>query len=453
MSAAAGDGGHVAVIDHGKSHVRVLVFDPAGDILAEERCNTPTDDRGPYPAEDVEALHPFVLSALSGFAARFAIDAIVPVAHGAAGALIGGDGLVLPVVDYEGAIPAEIDAAYEAMRPPFGETASPSLPLGLNLGRQLFMQQQRFPEKVAQADAFVPLAQYWAFLLSGVMASEVTSLGAHTDLWDVHRRAPSSLVTGAGWARLFPAVRPAGDTLGPIRPDIARQTGLSPQTRVLTGLHDSNASLVPYLGTAKTPFAVVSSGTWVIVMHVGGSPGPLDPAADMLANVDIFGRPTPSARFMGGREFAALSNDDAPPTLEAARAVIAAGTLALPGFCEQGGPWAHRRGTIVGPVPERPGARASLASLYTALVTDNLLTRLGVKGPVFVDGPLAQNPVWLGAMAALTDGVCPQTGASSAAGAAMLARGVPAAATLSPHPKTLDLGNLRARWMAAITAR
>ena len=54
------------------------------------------------------------------------------------------------------------------------------------------------------------------------------------------------------------------------------------------------------------PFSVVSTGTWVIAMAVGGAAVELDPARDTLVNVNAFGEPVPSARFMGGREFATL---------------------------------------------------------------------------------------------------------------------------------------------------
>ena len=67
-------------------------------------------------------------------------------------------------------------------------------------------------------------------------------------------------------------------------------------------------------------------------MAVGGG-GPLDPDWDMLANVDVTGRPTPCARFMGGREYAVLAGErPAPVGPDDIAAVVAAGTLALPAF-------------------------------------------------------------------------------------------------------------------------
>ena len=218
---------------------------------------------------------------------------------------------------------------------------------GLNLGRHIFYYERHFPAQFRQATAFLTYAQYFAWRLGGAMASEATSLGAHTDLWRPKEGDLSSMVDKLGWRRLFPLRRKAWDTLGTLKPEIAAATGLSPNVRIICGAHDSNASLVPHLLSRREPFTVISTGTWVIIMAVGGT-ARLDPEADMLANVDV-GRPVPTARFMGGREYAVLAGD-APADADEADvdAIIASGVLALPAFSDQGGPFASRKGVIEG---------------------------------------------------------------------------------------------------------
>lgn len=58
--------------------------------------------------------------------------------------------------------------------------------------------------------------------------------------------------------------------LGTLRRELAEQTGLFADTPVMVGIHDSNASLLPYLGTDDA-FTIVSTGTWVIAMAVGAA--------------------------------------------------------------------------------------------------------------------------------------------------------------------------------------
>lgn len=335
---------------------------------------------------------------------------------------------------------------------------APPLPLRLNLGRQLFWQQARFGRRVAALRAFLTQPQYRAWRLSGVMASAVTSLGAHTDLWALAKGAPSSLAAGQDWTRLFAPRRAAFEALGPVTARIAALTGLRPDTRVLAGVHDSNASLLPHLAGRAAPFAVVSTGKWVVVFHVGGDAARLDPATDMLANVDVLGRPVPCARFMGGRERAEIAGDDpAPACLAMAARLTALGVMALPAFAATGGAWLGRRGAIIGALPDTAGARATLASLYGALVTDDALARLGVTGPIVVDGPSAADQVFLAALAALRpDQRVEAAGeaASSAQGAALLARwGGPLTTTHADAvaPLAADLAAYRACWRAALT--
>ena len=58
--------------------------------------------------------------------------------------------LALPVLDYEHDGPEQLAADYDAARPPFAETGTPRLPIGLNLGAQLFWQARAFPEAFAR---------------------------------------------------------------------------------------------------------------------------------------------------------------------------------------------------------------------------------------------------------------------------------------------------------------
>ena len=351
MNGDAGMNGCVAVFDIGKTNMKVVVFDAAGKVVAERGCpNAPlaADAKWPYLKLDTEGAWSFLIGALKELGARFSIEAISTTTHGCAGVLMGRDGVALPPLDYEFDGFAAVDAAYDAARPPYDETRSPHLPRGLNLGRHIFYFERHFPAQFEQATAFLTYPQYFAWRLGGTMASEVTSLGAHTDLWRPKEGALSSMVDKLGWRRLFPPMRRAWDTLGTLKPEVAAATGLPQNVRIVCGAHDSNASLVPHLVSRREPFTVISTGTWVIIMAVGGT-ARLDPKADMLANVDVRGVPVPTARFMGGREFSVLAGD-APADADEAdvAAMIASGALALPAFSDQGGPFAcaqrrHRR--------------------------------------------------------------------------------------------------------------
>jgi sugar (pentulose or hexulose) kinase len=307
------------------------------------------------------------------------------------------------VLDYEHAGPEELAADYAALADDFADSFSPPLPLGLNLGRQIFWQSRRFPEEFARVTDILTYPQYWAWRLCGVKASEVTSFGCHTDLWRPREGRLSGLVERAGWRSRFPPLRPAWQALGPLGAEVVAATGLGAECRVLAGIHDSNVSYLAYLARSASPFAVVSSGTWVICMAGGGRLDRLAAERDMLANVDATGAPVPTARFMGGREYQAILGgaQGAHATPADLVALLAKGTLALPSFAPETGPFPGRPGRIVGPAPAAPAERAALAALYSALMLDCVLAQLGAAGPIFIDGPFARNPLITEALATL----------------------------------------------------
>jgi sugar (pentulose or hexulose) kinase len=445
----------VAVLDVGKTNLKLALFDQ-GRLLWETSSPNRILSGPPYPHEDVEGAWAFFLGALHHAARDHKIEALVVTAHGAAGALIGASDLAAPVMDYEFPGVDEIEPDYATIRPPFAESLSPKLPAGLNLGRQLAYQKWRCPDLFARAAHFVPYPQYWAWRLTGVAASEVTSLGSHTDLWAPRQGHASSLVEALGISNLLPPLRRARDPLGPVRSEVAAATGLALKTQVLCGIHDSNASLLPYLVSRPAPFTVLSTGTWVILMCVGLPLDKLDPRDDTLANVDALGRPIACGRFMGGREYAVIAGRGGNPDLAALERVIASGAIALPCFSGQGGPYAATEGVIRGDVERHD--RTALATLYSALVTDLMLTRMGAtSGDLIVEGSFAGNIAFcqtIGALRPKQPVFAAEDSAGTARGAAMLAHWPPACSITTPTPVATvlipGLDAYREAWQAAI---
>jgi L-fuculokinase len=394
---------HVAVIDIGKTHSRIAFIDPESDqeIWSARRANGRVDS--PLGLQlDILAVERWLIAQLKGAPHREHVSAIVPIAHGAAAAFMAADGEVAAAPDYEDARFEQMNQAYELERDAFDETFSPSLPCGLNLGRQLFHLQHADPQRFRRVVHVLLYPQYWAWRLSGRMASEVTSFGCHTDLWRPREAAFSELARSQDWVRLFPAMRYAGDVLGPLSDEMVRATGLHPGCAVLCGIHDSNASYLQHLiGRPKgEAFTVISSGTWTVVLARGVDLTRLRADRDMLANVDAFGTPTATARFMGGREYEAIARTGAQPDIESLSSIVERGALALPSFAP-GGPFAGRRPLLIRADGLSEASRAALATAYVALMVDLILDEIGAAGETIVDGPLARNPLFARLLATL----------------------------------------------------
>ncbi|WP_062203316.1 FGGY-family carbohydrate kinase [Aureimonas sp. AU12] len=454
----------VAVVDIGKTNAKVAVhdLDEGRDLAHRTTVNAVAND-GPYPHFDTDGLFRFIIGALRDLASAHPIDAIAITTHGASAALVGDDDLALPVLDYEHDLSGPETQAYERLRPAFTETLSPRMANGLNLGNQIFWLQHRFPAAFAGVRHILTYPQYWAWRLTGVAAFEPTSLGCHTDLWAPERGDFSSLVDSQGWRPLFAPRHSAFDVLGPLNPEIAAATGLDAgrPIPVSCGIHDSNASLLPHLLARPAPFTVISTGTWVVSFAIGGRTEGLAASQGTLANVDAFGRPVPSALFMGGREFDILTDrQPAEPDEAAIDAVVSRSVMALPSFTAGSGPFPDRAGHWSGPTGDLTASeRTAAASLYAALMTDTVLRLIGADGPTIVEGPFARNALYCRALGLLTGrpvtAALANTGTS--AGAALLARGMPqaqpgGAEAPSAPPRPIEgLGAYAERWRRMAT--
>lgn len=450
------DVSRIAVIDIGKTNAKVVVLDARSSTeLASRRAPNRSIDSAPYLHFDTEALWAFIAGALRELAVNPGYDVISITTHGASLVLLDADGaLALPMIDYEAIYPEAIRAAYAELRPPFSETFSPSLPGGLNAGAQVHYQQTVFPEEFARVATIITYPQYWAFRLTGVAANEKTSLGCHTDLWNIAGNCYSSLVDRLGIRGLMAPIASAFDCLGQTTEAVSAELGLARPISVHCGIHDSNASLLPHVVSRKAPFSVASTGTWVISFAVGGSIAGLDTARDTLVNLDAYGRPVPSARFMGGREYELLTANLAPASEEeieeALPRVLSAGAMLLPSVCGGSGPFPHNKMRWINE-PTDPAVRHAAISLYLALMTATCFDLLSAAGSTVVEGPFGRNCLYLQALAAVTgrpviivDGSVP-TG--TAEGAALLTGMEPPPVRDRMFEPTLDLAGYPAEWL------
>lgn len=404
---------NILVFDIGKTHIKLHLLDARYQTLAvRETCNKPVE-AGPYPAADVDGMWHWFVENARVLQAEFGIGRINVTTHGATAALINrqraGNGLVLPVLDYEYAGIESLDSDYNRVRPEFAESGSPALPAGLNLGRQLFWLSRQYPGEFADTTDILMYPQYWVWRLTGQCYSEVTSLGCHTDLWAPWQKQYSSLVNTLQWVKKFPPLAPAWAEAGTLLQSVCDMTGLSPECIVHVGVHDSNASYVRYRrALADESFSVVSTGTWSIVMNGGADVAVLKANRDMLANVDVTGTPVICSRFMGGREYALVCQQlggALGQAIDAAHinALIAAGVYCLPGWQAGTGPFAGMPGEIRGTLPADVPA-AALASLYCALVLDYQLDLVAAHDQVIIGGAFLKNPLLCGLLARLREG-------------------------------------------------
>ena len=455
---------YVAVIDLGKSNTKLALVDTqnASELHVVSESTAVTTE-GLYPAIDHQAIERFLISAFKALGSIHTIDAITVTTHGATAALIDDKGeLALPVLDYECPLPDDLADEYVQHRTSFEQTGSPRLPGGLNIGAQLFWQQSVYPKQFAQAETLLTWPQYWVFRLTGERYNDVTSLGAHTDLYNPRQQCYSSLVETRGWTSLMPPTRQPGAYVNLTDATMTELLGLKTPLPVYTGIHDSNASLVPHLLANKRPFSVVSTGTWIISMSIGGEPVTLAEASDTLLNVNAFGEAVPSARLMGGRERELVMGTDYSDTdqqmsvSEFLSDEIFNTTMLMPSTVAGTGPFPDSKAQWLGPECNDPSRRSLAVSLYLAMMTDQCQRLIGSRGPTYIEGPLAHDSAYTSMLQVVSkrDVYVSDSLTGTSVGAAMLIKApdksVSASACQVEPDTRQQLADYAARWEAAL---
>ncbi len=441
--------GSIAVLDVGKSNVKLSACDMDGHVVETLTTPNPVRPGPPWRHHDLKALNAWVLDGLADLGTRHPLAHFVASGHGSGGVLVGddpdagGDGTVLPMVDYEQPLPEGLAEDYVPQAGGFLDRGSAVMMAATHTARQMFWAERERPEEFALARWCLGIPQYWAWRLTGVAVSEATILGAQSHLWNVALAQWSPIVAARGWGRLMPPFARASDDLGGVR--AALRTRGVPDMRVHAGVHDSSANFHRYRAAGMEGFCVLSTGTWIVGLADRIDLSRLDEARGMTCNADVAGAPVGGALTMGGREYAAVAGDQA----EGARVdadvlarIVARGTMALPSFGTNDGqfPGTAGCGRIVGPPPETAAEQHALAVLYVALLTLECGNRLDPDRLWVLDGSFLRDPAFAALVAALRPGRMTRVNAEGygiAAGAAALChpdRALPPPDLTEPRP-------------------
>jgi sugar (pentulose or hexulose) kinase len=196
----------------------------------------------------------------------------------------------------------------------------------------------------------------------------------------------------------MPAFERAGTALG--NWEIGSDESDTVSVVVHNGVHDSNSALYYYRSVGFQDFTLVSTGTWVVIFNSACPLDALDENRDMLANVTVDGKPAPTIRFMGGREYDLASGGwNKPISIDAMSRVIAKGVFALPSFAP-GGPMQGFEGRFLGPEVEGE-ERAAAALLYVVLMTNLSLDLIQSQNAIVIDGGLVKTGLFAELLAQL----------------------------------------------------
>jgi L-fuculokinase len=302
---------HIAVLDVGRTNKKLLIYDMSLNQVDSTFATIDEVQQGTEYHEPLDAVASWFLKALADMARRYRIRVVSISTYGATFVCLDDQGR-MPLPALSGATdPGEafhkaFDEAIGDPRQIHRRMATPRMPFLSCLSRGIFYAKERYPEQFARTRSILNLPQYYGFLLTGKTGVEPTYLGAHTGLWDFEHSRWSEMRERLGVQDLIPGtVSRPWDVLGTLKPEIAQQTGLSADVKVTVGIHDSNASLLPFLIKLREDFMLVSTGSMCVVMHpVEKACLSEDELGEMVFyNLSAFGDPVKTALFVAGLEF------------------------------------------------------------------------------------------------------------------------------------------------------
>jgi sugar (pentulose or hexulose) kinase len=305
-----------AVIDIGMTNKKIVIFDEnlsQIDMVSKTFPPLMLNHQGmDLETHDLDGMKEWFFAELKKFAASYPIKAIAVSAHGANFVCVDVAGKVCAPCVYYTYEPGEaFQEEFYALAGTRAElqktTFTPPFLAMINPAKGIFFLQKYFPGEFKRTHVLLNLPQYWSFVLTGQTGIEPTYLGCHNYLWNHPAQDYSHVVDTLGIRALLPKnYKNSYESIGPISTEIAAVTGLPPDTLVTMGIHDSNASLLPYLtGAGGGDFVLNSTGTWCVLMHPQDdfiyNPG--DIGNIVFFNQSALRKPVKTAIFSGGMEF------------------------------------------------------------------------------------------------------------------------------------------------------
>ena len=256
--------GLTLVFDIGKTNKKALLFDSNLKLVYQEETSfeETIDDDG-FPCDDFDKIEQWLQNKIVSLVSdeKYNITKINFTTYGATLVYLDEKFKRLtPVYNYLKPLGADV---YEQIFEKWGgkneflrRTASPALKM-LNSGFQILKLRHEKPKVFKNVAHILHLPQYLSFLLTKKITSEATSIGCHTALWDFDNMKYHNWLKDEG----INLPKPIDNTA-------SFETVINNKNfEVGIGIHDSSASLVPYLMGSSEEFVLVSTGTWCINMN------------------------------------------------------------------------------------------------------------------------------------------------------------------------------------------
>ncbi|RTL59652.1 MAG: carbohydrate kinase [Sphingobacteriales bacterium] len=293
----------IAIFDVGKTNKKLLLFNEQYKLVFEESKQfAEIKDEDDFPCEDVIVLTDWIKESFEKVVhdERFEVKGVNFSGYGASFVYVDKGGKVIsPLYNYLKSYPPELQKKfyddYGGESAVAKQTASPVLG-NLNSGMQLYLIKYKKPELYKNIAFAFHLPQYLSYILTDYPATDITSVGCHTNLWNFNEQKYHHWVLEEGIINCFAPVLPCSTYVPFIFKNKNYIAGI--------GLHDSSAALIPYLISFSEPFILLSTGTWCITLNPFNHTQLTDYELhqDCLCFLSYKGKPVKASRLFAGYE-------------------------------------------------------------------------------------------------------------------------------------------------------
>jgi len=456
---------HIAVLDLGKTNKKIAIFSKDLKLIYSRSLKVGERTVKGLRTDNMDEVNKWIIRSFKELSKHYNIKVVSPTTFGATIACLKKDGtLALPVISYlqepGNVVRSRFYKTFGSSEKLYLSTAAPAFGQMLVAAIQIFWTKRTKPEVFRKIDKILFLPQYEGFMLTGKTAIELTSLGCHTYLYDFKSKNYSFVAKKLGSDKIFPKkFSNSWDMLGTINKETVDKTGLSEACKVTVGIHDSNASFLPYLLAKKGKFVLASTGTWGVFMSRGSKfyLNKEDMKRDALYFIDAFGKPVRSARFPLGKEhdhysdlitkkFKVIAHKTELHHGLVKKIFINANCFVTPSLLKGSGQFPDSRPKIVNKEIFFSDAQTAYTVLNVCLAVQSYFAIKQALGnekkniPIFVEGGFRNNSIYLTALSTLfpdTKVIATDVAQATSLGAAIC--GKCAAENISPMKIKKDL--------------
>jgi len=234
----------IAIFDIGKTNKKILLFDKQLKLVSQnERKSEGILDEDGSSSDDLPLVETWILEEIQQLSTSqdYNLKAVNFATYGATLIYLDKDGKRLtPAYNYLKPMPEDVLSGfyqkYGGIEEFSRNTASPALGM-LNSGLQILWLKKHKPKVYSQVSSILHLPQYFYFLVTKQITSELTSIGCHTAMWNFDKNCYHA------WLADEKIELPV-----PVKNDESTALTLNDQEiQVGIGIKASSSSLVPYL--------------------------------------------------------------------------------------------------------------------------------------------------------------------------------------------------------------